>query len=192
VVELAAVAARWEYTGRVRPLLAALVLGVAGCGDGAVGGSVGAEESRVKSEPGEQSGEVRCGRPIDLPVPGGLRLVGRFPESVPAGQQTVGGIVEVTSREAVRGVAAPAADVFLVRDDRVVTTPMAQDAIGVRWELAAGETRRMPAMASLVSCEPDGGPLPPGRYELYARVVLTPYDGPAQTAFGGPWRLRLQ
>jgi hypothetical protein len=119
-------------------------------------------------------------------------LVGRFPESVPAGQQTVGGIVEVTSREAVRGVAAPAADVFLVRDDRVVTTPMAQDAIGIRWELAAGETRRMPAMASLVSCEPDGGPLPPGRYELYARVVLTPYDGPAQTAFGGPWRLRLR
>jgi hypothetical protein len=191
-VELAAVAARWEYAGRIGLLLAALVLGVAGCGDGGVGGSVGAEESHVKSEPGEQSGEVRCGRPIDLPAPGRLRLVGRFPESVPAGQQTVGGIVEVTSRDAVRGVAAPAADVFLVRDDQVVTTPMAQDAIGVRWELAAGETRRMPAMASLVSCEPDGGPLPPGRYELYARVVLTPYDGPAQTAFGGPWRLRLR
>jgi hypothetical protein len=188
LVELAAVAARWEYAGRVGPLLATLVLGVAGCGDGAVGGSVGAEESRVKSEPGE----VRCGRPIDLPAPGALRLVGRFPESVPAGQQTVGGIVEVTSREAVRGVAAPAADVFVVRDDLVVATPLAQDAIGVRWELAAGETSRMPAMASLVSCEPDGGPLPPGLYDVYARVVLNPYDGPAQTAFGGPWRLRLR
>lgn len=139
-----------------------------------------------------ESSEVRCGRPIDLPAPGALRLVGRFPESVPAGQQTVGGIVEVTSREAVRGVAAAAADVFLVRDDQVVTTPTAQDAIGVRWELAAGETRRMPATASLVSCGPDGGPLPPGRYELYARVVVNPYEGPAQTAFGGPWALRLR
>ena len=124
----------------------------------------------MKPEPGE----VRCGRPFQLPVAGGLRLVARFPESVHAGQQTVSGTVEVTSREAMRGVAAPAADVFLVRDDRVVATPMAQDAIGVRWELAAGETRSVPALASLVSCESHGGPLPPGRYELYARVVRDP------------------
>jgi hypothetical protein len=146
----------------------------------------------VKSEPGEESGEVRCGRRFQLPAPGGLRLVGRFAESVPAGQQTVSGMVEVTSREAMRGVAAPAADVFLVREDQVVTTPLAQDAIGVRWELAAGETRSMPAIASLVSCEPEGGSLPPGRYELYARVVLTPDDGAAQRACGGPWRLRVR
>jgi hypothetical protein len=186
------VAGRWEYAGRAGPLLAVLVLGVAGCSDRAVGGSVRAEESPVKSGPDEESGDVRCGRPFQLPAPDGLRLVGRFPESVPAGQQTVSGMVEVTSREAMRGVAAPAADVFLVRDDHVVATPMAQDAIGVRWELAAGEVRSMPAMASLLSCEPDGGPLPPGRYELYARVVLTPDDGATQRAFGGPWRLRVR
>lgn len=69
---------------------------------------------------------------------------------------------------------------------------MAQDAIGVRWDFAAGEAIRMAAVASLVSCEPDRGSLPPGRYELYARVVLIPDDGPAQTAFGGPWPLRLR
>jgi len=172
----------------VGPLLAVLVLGVAACRDSEVGGSVGAEESLVKSEPGE----VACGRPFQLPASGGLRLAGRFAESVPAAQQTVSGMVEVTSREALRGVAAPAADVFLVREGRVVTTPMAQDAIGVRWELAAGETRGMAATASLVSCEPEGGPLPPGGYELYARVLLTPDDGAAQRAFGGPWRLRLR
>jgi hypothetical protein len=142
----------------------------------------------VESEPGE----VRCGRPFQLPAPAGLRLVGRFPESVPAGQQTVSGIVEVTSSEAVRGVAAPSADAFLVHEGDVVTMPMAQDAIGVRWDLAAGETRRIPALASLVSCDRDRGPLPPGRYELYARVVLSPDEGPAQLAFGGPWRLRLR
>ena len=138
------------------------------------------------------SGEVRCGRRFQLPAPVGLRLVAWFPESVPSGQRTLGGAVEVTSREAMRGVAPAAADVFLVLDDRVVTTPLAQDAIGIRWDVAAGEARTMPALASLVSCEPDDGPLRPGRYELYARVVVTPEDGAAQRAFGGPWRLRVR
>jgi len=119
-------------------------------------------------------------------------LAGRFVQSVPAGQQTVSGTVEVAGREAVRGVAAPAADVFLVGEGRVVTMPLAQDAIGVRWELAAGETKSMAATASLLSCEPDGGPLAPGSYALYARVVLTPDDGAAQRAFGGPWPLRVR
>jgi hypothetical protein len=119
-------------------------------------------------------------------------LVARFPDSVQAGQQAVSGRIEVTSPEAVRGVAAPAADVFLVRDGQVVAMPVPQDAIGVRWELAAGETRSVPAPASLVSCKPQGGPLPPGRYELYARMVLTPDDGAAQQAFGGPWRLGVR
>jgi hypothetical protein len=138
------------------------------------------------------SGEVRCGRPFLLPGVAGLRLVARFPESVPAGQQTLSGMVEVTSEKPMRGVAPAAADVFLVLDDQVVTTPVAQDAIGIRWELAAGETRTMPGLASLVSCEPEGGPLPPGDYELYARVVVTAADGAAQQAFGGPWRLRVR
>ena len=66
-----------------------------GCPGGGAGGSAGAEESRVNSD----AGEVRCGRPFELPAPGGLRLVVRFPESVPAGQQTLSGMVEVTSRE---------------------------------------------------------------------------------------------
>jgi hypothetical protein len=138
------------------------------------------------------SGEVRCGCRFELPAAGGLRLVARFPESVQAGQQAVDGRVEVVSRVAMRGVAAPTADVFLVRDDRVVAMPMPQDAIGVRWELAAGETRSVPAVASLVSCESHGGPLPPGRYALYARMVLTRDDGAAQRAFSGPWRLEVR
>jgi hypothetical protein len=170
------------------PLLAVLVLAIGGCRDGAAGGSVGAEESRVNSD----AGEVRCGSPFRLPPPAGLRLAARFPESVPAGQETLGGMVEITSQDVLQGVGPAAADAFLVRDDRVVTTPVAQDAIGIRWELAAGETRTMSALASLVSCEPDGGPLPPGGYELYARVVVTRDDGAAQRAFGGPWRLRVR
>ena len=138
------------------------------------------------------SGEVRCGRLFQMPAPVGLRLVGRFPASVPSGERTLSGAIEVTSREAIRGVAPAAADVFVALDDRVVTTPLAQDAIGIRWDVAAGESRTMPALASLVSCEPDHGPLGPGVYELYARVAVTRDDGAAQRAFGGPWRLRVR
>jgi hypothetical protein len=138
------------------------------------------------------TGEVECGRPFQLPAAVGLRLVARFPESVRVAQQAVAGSVAVTSRDAMRAVAAPAADVFLVRDDQVVAMPVPQDAIGVRWELAAGETRSVPATASLVWCEPTGGPLAPGRYELYARLVLTTDDGATQRAFGGPWPLDVR
>jgi hypothetical protein len=119
-------------------------------------------------------------------------LVARFPERVRAAQQAVTARVEVTSRDAMRAVAAPAVDVFLVRDDQIVAMPIPQDAIGARWELAAGETRSVPATASLVSCAPTGDPLAPGRYELYARLVLTPDDGATQRAFGGPWPLDVR
>jgi len=139
-----------------------------------------------------QPGEVRCGAAFRLPAPAGLRLVARFPERVEVGQRTLNGTVEVTGSDAVRGVAAPGADVFLVAAGRVVTVPVAQDAIGVRWELAAGETRSLPATASLVSCERDGAPLAPGRYELYARVLITPDGGAAQRAFGGPLPLHVR
>jgi hypothetical protein len=162
-----------------------LLPGLAGCGGGAAGG---AEERGVSADPGE----VRCGRPFRLPAAGALRLLARFPASVSASDQTVAGAVEVASERALRGVAPAAADVFLVRDERVVTLPPAQDAIGVRWKLAAGETRTMPALVSLVSCEPEGGPLAPGDYELYARVAVSRDEGPAQQAFGGPWRLRVR
>jgi hypothetical protein len=189
----AVLASHCEYAGRVAFLIAVLVLGATGCGeDGGGGGPAGSEESKVETESREAPGEVDCGRPFQLPASGELRLVGRFPESVPAGQQTVSGTVEVTTKEAVRGVAAARADAFLVREGRVVTTPLVQDALGVRWDLAAGEAKKVPGTASLVSCEPNGGPVPPGEYELYAGMVLTPDDGAPTRSFGGPWPLRVE
>jgi hypothetical protein len=152
---------------------------------------------RVEQSGGEwpvkrELGEVECGRPFQLRAVSGLSVVARFPERVRAGQQAVTGRVEVTSRDPMRAVAAPAADVFLVRDGQVVGMPVPQDAIGVRWELAAGETRSVPATASLVWCEPKGGPLAAGRYELHARLVLTRDDGATQQAVGGPWPLEVR
>lgn len=130
---------------------------------------------------------MRCGGPFRDPAAGEQRLVARFPERVEP-QAMLAGTVEVAGP--VRGVGAAAADVFLVSAGRVVTTPIAQDAIGVRWDLEDGETRNVPALVSLVSCE-SGEPLAPGAYELYVRVVITPDDGPPQEFFGGPWSLRM-
>jgi hypothetical protein len=118
-------------------------------------------------------------------------LTARFPKSVRAAEQMVSGTVEVTSEKALRGVAAAAAGAFLVRDGRVVTTPLPQDAVGVAWAPAEGEKKSVPAIASLMSCEPDGGPLAPGDYELYAQFVLTPDDGSPITGYGGPLALRV-
>ncbi|MDX6678713.1 MAG: hypothetical protein QOE31_2765 [Solirubrobacteraceae bacterium] len=149
---------------------------------------MGSMQTRAASQPGE----VACGRPFQLPASGELRLTGRFAKRVPAGEQTVSGTVEVTSEHALRGVAAAAADAFLVRAGRVVTIPLPQDAIGVRWTLAAGAKKSVPAVASLLSCEHSGQPLAPGDYELYAQFVLTPDDGAPATAYGGPWPLTVE
>lgn len=166
-----------------------LAFGVTACGsDSGGGGSVESMQSRAASQPGE----VVCGRPFQLPSSGELRLTGRFAKRVPASEQTVSGTVEVTSENAVRGVAAAAADAFLVRAGRVVTTPLPQDAMGVRWELAADAKKSVPAIASLLSCEQSGKPLAPGDYELYAQFVLTPDDGAPTTAYGGPWPLTVE
>lgn len=146
----------------------------------------------MESTSDDERGEVACGRRFRLPAPGVLRLEARFPDRAPVGQPTVTGTVEATSRDAVRGVVAVAADVFLVRGGRVVTTPLPQDAVGIRWDLAPGETASLAAMASLTSCEPDGDPVPPGGYELYVRLVLTPDDEPTpRVSFAGPWPLQV-
>ena len=58
--------------------------------------------------------------------------------------------------------------------------------------MAAGDARTLPAVASLLSCEPAGGRLAPAVYDLYARVVVTPDDGTPKMCFGGPWPLRVR
>jgi hypothetical protein len=162
---------------------------VTACGSDDGGGDpVQPEQPQAAS----QAGEVTCGRPFALPSPGDLNLTGRFAERAKADRQIVSGTVEVTAEKAVRGVAAAGADAFLVRDGRVVTVPLPQDAVGVQWDVAAGETKRVPATASLVSCEQGGGPLPPGDYELYVQFVLTPDDGEPTPAYGGPLPLRVE
>jgi hypothetical protein len=178
-------------------LLLAVVLAAAGCGNRAQVGSAPMPEAspkeRVTVDPAPGAGPaLACGQPFQPHAPGVLTLTGRFPAIAAAGAGSVTGTVEVTSRVAVRGVVLPRADVFLVRDGRVVTTPMAQDAMAIRWDLTPGRTERLPADATLVACDPGGAHLPPGTYQLYARVVITPDDGAGVTSFGGPWPLEVR
>ena len=135
--------------------------------------------------------ELVCGEPFRAPEAGDLTLVAEFPSSAAAADGVVTGTVEVTSKRGVAGVAGPRAQAFLVREGRVVSMPMAQDLSGVRWDLAGGAVERLPADAALVSCEPGGAPLPPGSYELWARLVVTPDDGPGVTSVAGPWPIEI-
>jgi hypothetical protein len=191
------VAHKRENARRIGLLMVVLAVAVTACGEdseGGGGGPVEPEQSQAsqQSQAAAQPGEVACGRAFQLPAPGELRLTGRFARRVAADKQIVSGTVEITAEKALRGVAAAAADAFLVRDGRVVTTPLPQDAVGVRWEPAAGEKKTVPVVASLLSCEPGGEPLAAGDYELYASFVLTPNDGAPTTAYGGPWPLTVE
>ncbi|MFV2088649.1 hypothetical protein [Micromonospora sp. LOL_021] len=133
-----------------------------------------------------------CGQPFETSGDGVLTVDGRFPSTASGTDRAVTGTVEVTGRRAVRGVVSPRAEVFLVRQGAVAAVPAAQDLIGVQWDLAVGDVEQLPGDVPLVSCEPAGGPVPAGDYELYARVVIVPADGTDRlVSFGGPWPLRV-
>ena len=191
---------RSRRAGSAVLLLLAAALGAAGCGQAAVERSVPPRE-HASVEPTPTAGgttptagstALACGQPFRPPAgTGPLTVHGRFPASVPAGSGLVTGLVEVTSRVAARGVVAPHAQAFLVRDGRVASVPVPQDALGLRWELTPGTVERLPGEAALVSCEPGGHPLPAGTYQLYARVLFIPDDGTGLESFGGPWPLEV-
>jgi hypothetical protein len=197
-----AVSDRRSSGGRVAILMPAVVLTTVAlttvsCGSGAASGAADLRTSpkeMVTMDPTPTTGTAipGCGRPFRPPAGGALTLTGRFPATAPAGQGSVTGTVEATSRVAVRGVLTPSADVFLVRDGRVATMPVPQDSMGVRWDLAPGESKWLPGEATLISCEPAGGSVRPGSYQLYARVLIAPDDGAAVESFGGPWPLQVR
>ncbi|MER7166499.1 hypothetical protein ABT336_10600 [Micromonospora sp. NPDC000207] len=183
-------------------VLVGLVLVLASAACGATGGAGepaggGAESETREPAPVDPTGVtgpavVACGQALRPTTAGGLTVTGRFPATVSAGRQVVEGEVEVESRDAVRVVAPGAADVFLVREGRVVALPGPQDAVGVRWDLRPGEARTLPGGVPLVLCESGGGPAPAGSYELYARVVVTTDEGAVVESYGGPWPLTVR
>lgn len=135
---------------------------------------------------------VRCGQRFEPPSPGILQLDGDFPTTVSVDRQVVVGRVEVTAIGEVHGVAPAAADVVLVRDCRVVATPLPRDAMGIRWDLDPGGATTLPAAGSLVSCGPPEGPLAPGSYDLHVLLAVVLDGATSPRVFGGgPWPLRV-
>ncbi|EIV96355.1 hypothetical protein FraQA3DRAFT_6244 [Frankia sp. QA3] len=198
---------RWKYA--IWAVIFAVALAATGCADGGLpepaaspGDHVTVEATSSEATSSEAaSGEaasstgvtvIECGRPFRPPAGGRLILRGRFPAEAEAADRAVAGTVEVTSGVALHGVGAPRADVFLVRDGRVATLPVPQDALGVRWDLAPGKITRLSGEATLVACDPAGGLVRPGGYDLYARVLFTPDDGAGVESFGGPWPLDVR
>ena len=179
-------------------LLLVLVL-LAGCGSEASGAASGEQKTPRPEEsmttdlptsPGPAG--LECGAPYEPTTGGALAVTGRFPTAVSASEQMVSGTVSVAAkRSEARGVVTPQAEAFLVRDGRVVTLPMPQDAVGQRLDLTDGRVEQMPALATLVPCS-GGGRLGTGTYDLYVRVVLNDDDGSRADSLGGPWPLEVR
>lgn len=138
---------------------------------------------------------VQCGQTFQRPPAPQLVVSGRFPASVSVSAQSLVGQVRVSARAGgIAGVVTPAADVFLVRDNRVATLPLAQDSVGIPIRLDGGDSHDFAARASLTSCDPSlsDATLGKGRYDIYARVTVSREDGTRVESFGGPWPLVIQ
>jgi hypothetical protein len=144
----------------------------------------------VSSSPAEPI-QPQCGATFRLPDPGPLTLTGRFPATVTTATGVFNGSVTATATEPVTGVSTAAAEAFLVRDGTVVTLPPPLDALGAPWALAAGGTRELTVAGAVTSCAPGGGTVAAGRYEVYARVVITGDDGRSVVSYGGPWQIEV-
>ncbi|MFY1636650.1 hypothetical protein ACN27F_25800 [Solwaraspora sp. WMMB335] len=185
-----------KFAGRIAFLPLVVALATAGCAGDDVGGAPDPELSTDRGENvdathGTSDDLLGCGQLFDVPADGVLTVAAQLPRTASAADRMVTGAVEVTSQRPVRGVVGQRAEMFLVRDGRVVGVPLPQDLLGVQWDLAAGQVEQLPGDVTLMSCEPGAGSVPPGDYEVYARVTIVPDDGPAMPSFGGPWSLRV-
>lgn len=152
-------------------------------------------DAPVDRIPGLSHVVLRCGQPFQRPPGPQLVLSGSFPASVAAGEPSLTGRVTVSAgRAGVTGVVAPLAEVFLVRDNRIVTLPPQQDSIGLQLRLGPGGSHDLTAPAPLSACDgslPDQA-LPKGRYDVFTRVVVNRDDGARVESFGGPWPLEVR
>jgi len=180
--------------GRVSVSVAVVLL-CAGCGGGTVVGAQPTprpEESMATDLPTSRGSRgLDCGALFEGEAGGDLKVTGRFPAAVPARQQLLNGSVDIAGTgSGARGVVTPQAEAFLVREGRIVTLPVPQDAVGRVLDLSDGRVEQMPAMADLTPCA-GGASLPPGQYDLYVRVVVNRQDGTRADSLGGPWPLEV-
>ena len=120
-----------------------------------------------------------------------VTLTGSFPARARATERTFEASVSVRndSDARVEALSASAPDVYVTRSGTIVATPLVRDQLGLHLTLAPGEVREFAAGGSLRGCS-DGRPLPPGRYEIHAVLVIVATDDIVE-AVGGPWSLEI-
>lgn len=137
----------------------------------------------------------RCGEPAAVlaAAPGLLEVTAAFPAEVDqGGDATFTGTVTITATtRPVVGVTTTDADLYVTQAGTVVATPMAKDLLAVPVRLLPGSSRALMARGSLRACAPHSDRLPPGRYDVFAVVVVTDDAGETITATGGPWSLTV-
>jgi hypothetical protein len=191
----------WTPTTRGVAVLPAaallLVLGVACASNG--GRTVGTGGSAAGGEEMKPGAIPACGDRVDALVgrAGPLAMTGEFPSQVAgSGDGMFVGRATVTSTgPRVSGVTSPEADVFVVRAGEVVSTPLPKDLIGMLVDLGPGASKAFAARGTIRRCAArDSGVgelLPPGRYDVFAVVVVNRDDGSAVAATGGPWPVEV-
>jgi hypothetical protein len=144
-----------------------------------------------------------CGDRVDILLNGAPdpAVTGAFPARIDrAGEAMFTGSVTVTSGGSrISGVTSPEADVFVARAGEVVCTPLPKDLIGLPVDIDPGASHVFTARGTIRRCaagesggEPGAGEmLPPGRYDVFAVVVVAQADGSAIVAPGGPWPIEV-
>lgn len=116
-------------------------------------------------------------------------MTGEFPATTTPDQFT-GKVTIIAGTARITGVSTPSADVYLARDGKIVSVPGAKDLLGRQVDIEPGGSAAFDAPGSARDCATDGQ-LAPGRYEIYARIVLNEADGSAMEATGGPWPVEV-
>jgi hypothetical protein len=177
-----------------------LVLGMA-CASGG-GQTVGVAVDSAVPEDNEMEWAAlpECGDRIEAllgEVTSSAAVTGEFPSRIDSsGDGTFAGTVTITSTGSrIVGVTSPEADVYIVRAGQIVSTPLPKDFIGQSVDLSPGASQTFTAKGTIRSCGAGdsgvGEPLPAGRYDVFAVVVVNRDDRPAVIAAGGPWPLEV-
>lgn len=172
---------------RVLPAVALCAAGCAGAASPAAP-SLSPLPPDTPAAEGERRGDtvsVGCGEPIGASGP--VKMAGEFPATTTPDQFT-GKVTILAGTTKISGVSTPGADVYLAREGKIVSVPLPKDLVGRQVDIEPGGNGVFEAPGSARDCATDGQ-LAPGRYEIYARIVLTSADGSSMAATGGPWPL---
>jgi hypothetical protein len=139
---------------------------------------------------------------------GPLMLSLDVPAEVTGGRLTGTATVTNGGSHRISGFTGVVPDYFVVGDARVVTTPAARRENAIALDLAPGNTKAFPVDIALVRCDasateaadktpmsagPPGSPLPPGDYQVIARLSVFTGTGNAETLLQtGPIAFRLR